>query len=426
MKFRRFDNLLKVIASEHGGEMEIEKIIDIIRQECENVTIEKKDSDYVISRKKPIVNRRTVTPKNKKSDFDLNLNSEHDQKTFNVMTYNVLADFLANAGGYNYANHQILQWPNRRRALQRQIEFYKPHILCVQELQSTLEQSDQDPSDHYTELADLLKNRSGLNKSIYKRKTVFNRSEQKAGPDIGEAIFYNDSIFDPIGDHIEVEYSKSFSEMFKDDETTQKKVIKNYPQVALILPLKSKSTGRNLIVCTTHLSANFRSPYIQLLQLHICLTEIKQFISSYKQSHPEDQSDFGILLCGDFNATPDSFAYDMMSNKKLSDERHEDMYEIAKKNKFVIPESLNINHEFDLASTYYSVLGKEPEATHVAPSFHGTLDFMWYGKDALEPLAVLETPSLKEMRKETALPNRMHPSDHVFLLSKYQFTDSEK
>lgn len=49
------------------------------------------------------------------------------------MTYNLLADSLLNLVDYGDVNPEHLKWITRQKQIQKEIEYLKPDILCLQE-----------------------------------------------------------------------------------------------------------------------------------------------------------------------------------------------------------------------------------------------------------------------------------------------------
>ena len=54
-----------------------------------------------------------------------------------------------------------------------------------------------------------------------------------------------------------------------------------------------------------------------------------------------------------------------------------------------------------------------PVFTNFTRNFYGTLDHLFYNKDKLEVMSLLETPELSDVEREGTLPSTLYPSDHV-------------
>jgi mRNA deadenylase 3'-5' endonuclease subunit Ccr4 len=390
-----------------GADITEEQIASAISKSSVNSILEVTN----LRRKNEYCPRKAVVKEDlreKYADFQFN---EHSDDDFSIMTYNILADFLCEAGGYRYASKRSKKWKNRFRVITDQIRYYSPDILCVQELQGTLNSNIEDPDDHYTQLVEKLKEMGYSKEAVYMRKTVHNVGEQKRGPDIGNAIFYKEDVFE-LKNKKEISYAEVLSEHCAQDETTKHQIAKMYPQVAVIAHLKHKKTEKELIVCTTHLSANFNAAYIQLMQLQMCVDALCEFISSIQVP---------VIFCGDFNSTPEHPNYDMISTGALTNEKKAQVLNAARKDEFFVPSNTPFKCDLKLKSAYKQVLGKEPKATHVVETFHGTLDYVWYS-ELLQPIAVLDAPTVENMKREMGIPDSANPSDHVPLLVKFSFT----
>jgi mRNA deadenylase 3'-5' endonuclease subunit Ccr4 len=387
-----------------GADISEEAILKAL-EDCDNVELEgeflkQKHHDYSLRSTKSI-------------NADFSFDSPTHENSFTVMTYNILADFLCSSEtGYVYASKRSKKWENRQRAVIAQIKYYEPDILCLQELQGTLNENEDDPDDHRTHIAKELA-QIGYNESfVYCRKMLHDVQEQKRGPDIGNAIFFREESFELVQKK-EILFAQELSAKCANDEKTQKQIEKKYPQVAIIAHLRQKKTKHDLVICTTHLSANFRSAYIQLLQLQICVDSLKEFVESINGK-------VAVLLCGDFNATPDHPSYEMMSLPNLSKEKIELLQKAAQKDKFFLPENTSFKSDLHMKSAYKEVAGQEPTASHVVSDFFGTLDYVWYG-ESLKPIAVLETPTTEVMKRNKGMPDPVFPSDHVPLLAHFEF-----
>lgn len=61
-----------------------------------------------------------------------------------------------------------------------------------------------------------------------------------------------------------------------------------------------------LLVCNTHIHWDPEWCDVKLIQTMLLLNEIQIFCDDYKQSHLGNKSEIHIVLCGDFNSTPNS------------------------------------------------------------------------------------------------------------------------
>eukprot|EP01080_Neovahlkampfia_damariscottae_P001890 gene1890-1031_t len=327
------------------------------------------------------------------NEFVNSINFENilKKESFTIMQYNILADFLCN---FEYTSKTSQNWKYRRNLILNEINFYSPDICCLQEVQSS---SLSNKDNHYLWFKKEFKNYD----SFYKRKTT-----NKIGNEIGNLILWKKEKFELISKY-EIELQKELMNSLNDYST--KNLMKSYPQVGLIIHLRNLMTNNDLLICCCHISCDFNSPHIQICQVQICLNEIQKLKEKCKNP--------SILFCGDFNSTPDTNVYSLLSNGKLDKKEFMNIAISAFKKKFQIP--MLFEHNLKLQSSYKNILKDEPITTNVTDSFTGCLDYIWFSK--LKPIAILDIPKEKEMKKEIGLPNSEFPSDHLPLLTKFQF-----
>ena len=54
-----------------------------------------------------------------------------------------------------------------------------------------------------------------------------------------------------------------------------------------------------------------------------------------------------------------------------------------------------------------------PKFTNYTESFNGTLDHLFYNKDLLDVVSLLDIPDEHDVTREKGLPSTLFPSDHV-------------
>lgn len=74
-------------------------------------------------------------------------------------------------------------------------------------------------------------------------------------------------------------------------------------------------------------------------------------------------------------------------------------------------------------SSFFPALGREPEFTTLKKREGGDakkrcIDYIWYGRDKLELMGVLEVPDEEEIGSQR-LPSFSFPSDHIDLFAKF-------
>ncbi|KAG8227950.1 hypothetical protein J437_LFUL008756 [Ladona fulva] len=211
-----------------------------------------------------------------------------DKLCFTIMSYNVLSQDLLENHPHLYYDHDpnVLSWEYRSERLLEEIKCAAPDILCLQEVQKSHLESFYQP--RLRELG---------YEGIYKKRTG-NK------PD-GVAIYFKSSTFKLV-EHLSVEFMQPILPVLNRDN------------VALIARLSSQKspTLPHLCIATTHLLYNPRRIDVKLAQIQLLLAEIER-MAFYKQGSPP--SYYPVILTGDFNVTPKSSVYRLITAGNLWD-----------------------------------------------------------------------------------------------------------
>lgn len=115
-----------------------------------------------------------------------------------------------------------------------------------------------------------------------------------------------------------------------------------------------------------------------------------------------------LVLCGDFNSTPDSAVYSLLCTGSVP-AGHPDLRIDPE---HMLPPHHMLAQPLRLDSAYRVVLGREPELTNYTSSYKGVLDYVLLQNAT--PEAVLEAPSTTDLHGP--MPSPHHPSDHIPLV----------
>ncbi len=367
-------------------------------------------TDLVLSRAPDPAKRNLVTAKT---------SGPRGGERFRVVTYNILAEIYATQQQYPYCDFWALSWDYRFQNIMREIIDACPDVICMQEVQA----------DHYeTHLYNAL-SEAGF-EGVYKQKT--RASMGLAGKVDGCALFWRRSKF-----HLVESYSIEFNELAQRQAT---QVLGMNPRseegmaylnrlskdnvaqlVVLELAQPSMSTRSNrepinqVCIANTHLYSNKDFPDVKLWQSWQLLQELETFVMSRGQNLP-------LMICGDFNSTPDTAVYDLLSRMAVHP-GHPDvnMNNGDDSTPNILPDAISISHSFQLGSVYHTVMGEEPKATNYTELFKGVLDYMWYSASNLRPLSCAPIPDESVLTKHgDALPSTQYSSDHIMLISDMQ------
>lgn len=198
-----------------------------------------------------------------------------------------------------------------------------------------------------------------------------------------------------------------------------------YGQVACMVRLRHRKTGKELVLATVHITANYQSPHVQVMQTQSCLKALETFSSVTGGSHspgrigrPPQPSKVPVVLCGDFNCTPDSGAIQLIKQGSLSN-THSDLA-TATEGRLLLPYP-NPKHGLRLRSSHDWQASIQPDSTpqltNYTHNFFGTLDYIWTTCDrGLDITAALGGLPPEVLSKETGLPSSRFPSDHLPVL----------
>jgi len=339
---------------------------------------------------------------------------------FRIVTYNVLAEIYATQQQYPYCDFWALSWEYRFQNILREVLDACPDVICLQEVQA-----EHYDSHVYNALSD-----AGF-EGVYKSKT--RQSMGMAGKVDGCALFWRRTKF-----HLVESYSIEFNELAQRQATQVLGMNPRSDECASFLNRLSKDNVAQLVVlelaqptlatrtnrepinqvciANTHLYSNKDFPDVKLWQTWQLLQELETFIVSRGSNLP-------LMICGDFNSTPDTAVYDLLSRQAVHPGHPNVNINISEdgSNTNILPDVISITHSFQLGSVYHTVMGEEPKVTNYTNTFKGVLDYMWYSANNLRPLSAAPIPDEETLiRHGEALPSTQYSSDHIMLISDMQ------
>ena len=337
---------------------------------------------------------------------------------FRAVTYNCLAEIYATKQQYPYCDLWALSWDFRFQNLLREIMDVGPDVVCLQEVQA----------DHYETHVYSAMAEAGY-EGVYKQKT--RASMGLAGKVDGCALFWRRQKF-----HLVESYSIEFNELaqrqvtqvmglnIRSEEgaaTLNRLSRDNVAQLVVLELVQPPSLSRSsrdpmnqVCIANTHLYSNKDFPDVKLWQSWQLLQELETFVMSRGSNLP-------LMICGDFNSTPDTAVYDLMSRQAVHPGHPDVNMNLDDGCPNVLPDTMNLTHSFQLGSVYSTVLGEEPKFTNFTAQFKGVLDYMWYTASNLRPLSAAPIPDSAVLTKYgEALPSTQFPSDHIMLISDMQ------
>ncbi|XP_056136990.1 nocturnin-like isoform X2 [Lampris incognitus] len=293
-----------------------------------------------------------------------------------VMQWNILAQALGEGvDSFVQCPPEALCWSQRKYLILEEILTYRPHILCLEEV------------DHYYDTFQPILAGLGYSSNFCPKpwspclNVVGNN-----GPD-GCALFFDQSRFECL-DSVSVRLSA---------------MLIPTNQVAVLTMLRCRATGRRVCVAVTHLKARTGWERLRSAQGSDLLRHLQNLIQ-HSSSGPTGplgiDSDTPLIICGDFNAVPTEEVY----------------------RRFVLS-------PLGLDSAYKKLSGdglSEPEYTtwKIRPEGEccSTLDYIWYTQSKLSVEAVLNMPT-EEQIGPNRLPSFNYPSDHLSLVCDFTFKE---
>ncbi|CAO2820698.1 unnamed protein product [Amaranthus hypochondriacus] len=206
---------------------------------------------------------------------------------FVVLSYNILADYLANNHRklYFHIPRRFMSWEWRKGNILFELRLWSPDIICFQEV------------DRFHDLEDDLRVRGYS--GIWKMRT--------GDPIDGCAIFWRTTRFKLMYEEC-IEFNKHGMRDNVAQICVLESLLPNHKRDQLASSLSSEGSNR-VVICNIHVLYNPRRGEIKLGQVRILL-EKAQAVSKMWEDAP-------VVLCGDFNCTPKSPLYNFISEQKL-------------------------------------------------------------------------------------------------------------
>ncbi|KAM1292622.1 hypothetical protein ACFX2I_019547 [Malus domestica] len=348
---------------------------------------------------------------------DLKEQSSNDV-TFRVLSYNILADYLATSGSnrHSYCLDWALSWEYRQQNLLYEIIAYDADILCLQEVQN----------DHFENFLKPELAKYGYS-AIYKKKKIEMFTCKSQQTTDGCATFYRSQRFKEIATY-ELEFNNSAKPFVDSLDGKQKseayRLLKGNVALVVILEMvenEGSSDGNRPRICVsnTHLHANGKDPDIKLLQV-VTLIHALEKIAQLKMP---------LLICADLNSLPQSDPYTFISKGRV------EILPSKETDQSGILQTLKLSHSLNLVSAYATFFHsdgvedhqrekldpktKEALFTYFTPSFFGTIDYIFYTAASLRLDSVLEL-----LDKEGRLPSAKWSSDHIALMASFSLEAS--
>ncbi|CAB1315697.1 unnamed protein product [Coregonus sp. 'balchen'] len=307
-------------------------------------------------------------------------NKVTDDTAIRVVSYNILADVYAQTDLsktvlYPYCTPYALELDYRQSLIKKELSGYNADIICLQEVDKNVFADSLSPA-----------------LDAFGFDGVFRIKEKQHE---GLATYYRRSKFKLLSQH-----DIMLSEALKSDPIHEELLDRVSSNPALKEKVVQRSTTlQKICVANTHLYWHPKGGNVRLVQMSVALKQLQQVIT---QSYP----DASLLFSGDFNSTPSSGVYQLVSQGALPS-THPDWSSNG-------PDELcpmEVSNPFQLSSAC-----GEPAYTNYVGGFHGCLDYIFMDPRVLQVEQMIPLPSHQEITTCQALPSVSHPSDHIALV----------
>ena len=397
-----------------------------------------------------------------------------DKKSLRVMTFNILAHEKAfmdadddNSGLYPYCDDDIIARSRRGPLILHEIMAYQADVICLQEVDDTSFAHLFRPALRLCGYQGFYRKKMGTREGIAMFWDTRHTFEEASEDDIHsysiQGLFPKDKS-DILEDWKSMYDVYDFLQEDDDLRTILTKKLGHVVQIASLTRKDSSFGPKKLVVSNTHLFFHSKGHHIRLLQL---------FAICHKLAKERDG--FPLLFCGDFNTTPHTGGVRLLLDKHVPHNHHtawkhldtfcweteghlkeetSDAEEERRQPPSVhladsFPTLQSGYEEFPVFTHYISAFCKCLEATllsfcmlmftvsSILTFFNcfiigDTLDYILTSQASeTEEYGLVATrsapmPSKEEIEKNTAMPSKEWPSDHVSLLCDFEFQTAKK
>jgi CCR4-NOT transcription complex subunit 6 len=362
-----------------------------------------------------------------------------------VLSWNILCEKAATPQQYGYTPSGALSWDFRKENILQEIQSQDTDFVCLQEVDM----------ETFKEFLSMKLAYNGYKGAFFQRPRHKTMSEKDAKAVDGCATFWkhdkyillDKQVIDIANIAINRPDMKNQSDIFNR--------VMPRDHIAVVALFENRLTGSRLIIANTHLFWDPAYADVKLIQIAIVLENVNKLTEKYarwppckdkktyaltdENAEPESPPDppqepapsmeyssntqVPLLVCGDFNSTPDSTIYQLLSTGSVS----KDISEL-KDFQYGNFTRDGIAHPFALRSAY-SNLDKTPEAlpfTNYTPGYRGVIDHIWYSTNTLENTSLLGPVDPEYMKRVPGFPNYHFPSDHLVMLAEFSIKGRKK
>jgi CCR4-NOT transcription complex subunit 6 len=323
------------------------------------------------------------------------------ENSIRVVSYNILAPIItyksfSDIFGDDYIKYspaKYLEWNYRFKKILKELNIYKPEIICLQEVQYDNYYSHMNEEFNKLGYYSILVQNTGRIKDVDKR--------------YGVCILYKKNRFRLL-ETSSINFLNLVKKHLKktDQLNFTERMIGRYFG-GLWIHLYDTQTKTDFYVSSIHLLADPRYPDIKSLQGYLVLNLLNKLTNNNK---------IPLILCGDFNSMSCSAVYNGITTGKSTNLFEEDGTgrTIDFQKPFIdTPKEYT---KYPLTSVYKKIFGVEQENSCYTANFQNTLDYIFVNDKVtiLSALKQLDKDKLKEFEQ---IPNKHFPSDHFIQMT---------
>ncbi|PVU92120.1 hypothetical protein BB561_004030 [Smittium simulii] len=342
-----------------------------------------------------------------------------------VVSYNVLGSKYATSQQYAYCPSWALSWENRREIIISELLALSSDIICLQEVETA----------EYSDFFSAKLNPAGYEGIFWAKSRARTMPEAERKSVDGCATFFKSNVFTLVSSHL-LEFQPSAlkrSDFRKSEDFFNRFMTKDNICGFGVLQHKLASGNPKIVVANAHIHWNPEFTDVKMVQVTMMMEELKSIASNYtganfnssnqhnnrmsksNQNSSQKETQPTVLICGDFNSTPDSGLYEYLSTSKLS-KAHDDMAKLESYSDYT---EKGLTHDFSLKSAYASI--GEMDITNYTPTFKGVIDYIWYSTSTLQLAGLLGPIDPVWLSQQVGFPNAQIPSDHIPLMAEFKF-----
>lgn len=337
--------------------------------------------------------------------------NEHD--SVRVLCYNVLAEKYAVPELLHYCPTRYLKYEHRKQQILKEMLSHSCDFIALQEVEA----------GHYKTFFEPQMSKMGYGGTFRPKSRARTMMD---GSSVDGCVLFHKSDKYKMLEEFWIEYQSNSIKRYEKEfpgsvDALDRLMTKDQIAVATVfrcIPPSELKTGkpdpkekeRIVVVVNTHIHWDPEYPDVKLMQVCMLMEELEAITSNNKR-----YAGAPFLICGDFNSMPDSGVYKYIRDGKL-EPNHADFHGFD----YGRYTREGPRHPFHLSSAYESI--GEPAFTNFTGNFTGCLDYIFYSSDKLEVCKILKPVDEDVVVSQTgALPNAYMCSDHIPLVSEFQF-----